>query len=519
MLELVVKLKDVKGVDLPATGSKIADSNLAPEESDRCPALVGGDAGSATTLPLDQPRPADCPKVATWYVKRHPIAFTLYFEDGKAFLDWFDHDAKVQEVLASRFVQGLFHETLHNLKIKAESLHLHGLEGAFMGRLLRDAIAAHGQLHYDIVHGKKGWVLSFQREDSPFAAQAVPAMVAALAQNGYHVTKLAEPVLEMRIGSQRLFMAETDGRVYLGMGLEALLNVIDSATLPSGGLPDAPVAFTVRTEAFVDKLLPVMAGSPTWDATAAFSLKEGSLGRLDFPTGKFAPHLAPALFSGVLAGIPHDAFAAVAASFHLSPTWTAEDWKTLATQGPAQRPAALPEESGMALVWDFDAADAPAGEIGIVIANQANPEQAESFQQYLTDSDLSAECGGGAVFLAASSEKLLSRMKEACGRQSLSVLDWERGAAKQRFDKAQFLAFVNAGGALREMFLAGGAAAGDLGDFEPRWKQEYEQAKARMRKDGDKLFRALPIFAYAGKAGGGQTISLDGFAVSQGAAQ
>lgn len=516
ILDLTVKLRDAEGNELEAGDSRIADAGAAPAGDERCPALSGGDGESAPDS--GQKRPAECPRVATWYVKRHPIALSLYFQDGKAFLDWFDANPKAQEFVAGRFFQGLLFEPLHSLRVRAEDLHLDGLEGEFMARLLREAIAAHAQFHYDISHGREGFVLSFVHAESPFVARSLPVLAATLARNGFRIARLDEPVLEMRVGLQRFFFTRHEGRVYVANGLEALLNVIDSLTPPAGGPPDAPLALTVRLDAFVDHVWPVLADAPGWDATFAFALNGDKVGVLSVPAGKFVRRLHPQIFEGVFAAIPHDAFAALATSYHLPPGMSTEDWRKLVSEGPEDAKASDPAESGFALLWDFDAAQEPFGQVGIVVATQSNPGTAEAFRQYLAKPDRAADCAGGTLFLAASTEKLLTRMKESCARQSLSVLDWERGAHKDRLKEAQLATFVNPGAGLRELFLAGGAQSGDLGDFEPKWKQEYENAKAAMRKDGEKVFRSLPIFAYAGKAGGGKTVKLDGFAVSQGVA-
>ncbi|BBL71360.1 hypothetical protein [Methylogaea oryzae] len=496
--------------------AKSEEAGEAAPKEERCAELLGGDTGDATSLSDQEKRPADCPKAATWYVKRRPIALTLYFQDGKAFLDAYEHSPQWQAIFASRFVQGLFYEPLHSASVRAEDLRLTGLEGQFLQRLVTEAITARAQLHYDISHGKKGFVLSFLRAESPFAIKALPAITGLLARSGYRVPKLPEPVLEMRVGLQRLFLTEYQERIYLANGLEALLNVIQNLTPPSAGLPDAPVALTLRAEAFVDRILPVVVGKPVWDITASFDLKEGRLGALTFPAGRYAQALHPALFQGVLASIPHDAFAAVAASFRLPPGMAEDDWRRLATQGPAAA-TAEPKESGVALVWELDAQGEQLGDVGFAVASQDNPDAAAQFGAYLADSGVSAVCAGGTVFLAATSDALLTRMKESCSSQSLSVLDWERGGLKPTFASAQLALFVNPGVGLRELFLAGGAGGDDLGDFEPQWKQQYEQAKAAMREDSEKLFRQLPVLFYAGSVSpGADIVTLPGHAVAQG---
>ena len=109
-------------------------------------------------------------------------------------------------------------------------------------------------------------------------------------------------------------------------------------------------------------------------------------------------------------------------------------------------------------------------------------------------------------------------MHEACDLQSLSILDWQRGRDKQRQENAQLIAFINPGVALRELFLAGGAASNaDRNEFAPQWQQDYDNAKAAMVQEGDKLFTSLPIFSYTGRINtDAATINLEGRTVSQG---
>jgi hypothetical protein len=249
-------------------------------------------------------------------------------------------------------------------------------------------------------------------------------------------------------------------------------------------------------------------------------LSEESPGLLQFAGGKFAKHLRPRLFHGVLASIPHDVFAAAATSAYLPPDMNVQEWQLLAANGPGNRKSDGPEEAGFALLWDFSSEGDKLTNIGVVIANQKTPDEIEGFRHYFADPELTAECGGGTVFLAATSQTLLTRMKEACGGQSLSVLDWERGAKRKAYETSQFLLFMNPGVGLRELSLAGGAKSGDAGEFEPEWKQLYEQAKEVMRADGELVFGRLPIVAYTGNAVRTEDlVQLKGFTVKQGASR
>jgi hypothetical protein len=516
MLDLVVVLRDLDNQDLEAAATLLGSDAPTPPAADaNCPALSGGDIGDPTVASANLQRPAECPRSAVWYVKKHPIALTLNFNQGRKFLNWWDKQPQVQALINNRFMQGLFYGLLQSLKVKAEQLKLQGLQGEFLAQLLRDAIAANAELHYDMAHGNQGWVLSYVRRNSDFAEQALPAMAGYLAQSGYRLAKLPEPILEMRIGLQHFFLTEYQQRIYLAQSLEALLNVLES--LPPQDQPTtAPFSLTLRAEAFIENILPVLAGAPTWQAQFNFTLQNEQLGELSLPTGPWSKTLHDKLFSGVLASIPHDAFAAVAGSFQLPPNLTSENWRKFADDGPALSPPG-PEPGGLAVVWDFDSAS-PAGAIGLIVANPATPQASQSYTQYLRKADLNAECAGGSVFLAASAEGLLNRMREACALQSLSMLDWQRGRDKQRNTDAQLLAFINPGAGLRELFLAGGAAgSADRNEFAPQWQQDYENAKAAMVKEGDQLFADLPIFSYAGRLNGdAATVNLEGRTVNQG---
>lgn len=526
MLDMTVILLDQDDQAVDAAGTLLGSNDKPPTEDARCPNLIGGDTRSATVVSTGDNRPADCPQRAFWYVKKHPIALTVHFYQGDTFLEWWDRQPQIKALRDSRFMQGLFFGLLKSMKIKAEQLNLQGLQGEFLARLLRDAVAANAELHYDMAHGGHGWVLAYRRNNSDFAEQALPAMAGLLADHGYKLAKLPEPIVEMRIGTQHFFLTEFRQRIYLAQGLEALLNVLESVK-PMEGHGFAPLAITLRTEAFVDQLPNVLTGSPTAAIELGFSLQDQQLGSLNLPGGPWRAPLHDKIFEGVLASIPHDVFAAIATSFRLPPTLTADDWRQFADKGPAQTPPD-PAPGGLALIWDFDGGT-PGGAVGVVVANPGEPQASPAYRQYLRHDELGEECAGGSVFLAASSQSLLNRMKEACAHQSLSPLDWQRGADKPRYLAAQLIGFINPGTAMRELFLAGGANGGadndqdgDAGDSPsaPRWQQAYEKAKAAMRQDGDKLFHSLPIFSYAGRAGDADGIvGLEGKTISQEAGQ
>ena len=232
VLDLDLQFISTRGQEIPAEETKlgkpgtIAKAQAAPIKV--CPELIGGDTDSRIAKEDSEKRDENCAKSARWIVKRHPIGFSLYFQDGKEVLSLFDDKTKVGELFQNRFFQGIFHEPLRDFAIRAEDLRLQGLEGAVLRTLIREAVVADAELHYDVAHGKRGFVFSFVREKCGYLSTALPVMARVLGRSGYRIPALPELILEMRIGLQRLFLTEAAGRIYLANGLETLINVLES---------------------------------------------------------------------------------------------------------------------------------------------------------------------------------------------------------------------------------------------------------------------------------------------------
>jgi hypothetical protein len=523
MLDLQLQFIDINSDEIPANETKLAGNTAETDKAtsvgaDTCPEIKGGDIRGGADVKIGDKLSQTCSKTVKWYVKRHPIGLSLYLSEPQKILSFIEKNGLFNEIWHSRFVQGILYDPLRNASIRAEDLGLQGLEGTFIAKLVKESIAAHGQLHYDVVHGKQGFVYSFIRNDCPYASKALPVITRVLARSGYKVQKLKDPILEMRIGLQRVFITEYESRVFIANGLEALINVIEG--LQPAGMDNTPIVLAVRAEAFVDNLLRVMTGKPSFEIDLGFGLSKESPDVLRFPAGKFGKHLRPKIFKGVFAGIPHDVFAAAVTSFYLPPNKTPEEWQQLATEGPGDQPGNGPAESGIAFIWDLSSEGHEITNMGVVIANQTSPDEARRFENLFTHPKLTAQCGGGTVFLAATSPPLLTRMKESCERQSLSVLDWERGSRSEEFGAKQFFFFLNPGVGMRELFLAGGAKNKGHGGSNNQRMEQYEKAKAVIRADGEKVFGSLPLFTYSGNvAPSAKMVQLKGVNVGQGAAR
>ncbi len=234
-LELELQFKDVRGKPAPPENTKLAGGVVKNEDEgrkDKCPELIGGDTPRRSTLADLKKMNEGCSQRAKWVVKRHPIGFSLYVRDGDKTAEWLQKESGEDGLLSAKLFRGLFHDLQHTLKIRAEDLQVSGIQGAFLSRLFFEALRADAVLHYDISHGEKGFVFSFVRRKCAFAAKALPVFCGVLARSAYKVPKLKEPVLEMSIGLQRIFLTQRDDLVYLSNGLEALLNVLESEPPP-----------------------------------------------------------------------------------------------------------------------------------------------------------------------------------------------------------------------------------------------------------------------------------------------
>ncbi|MFH0785139.1 MAG: hypothetical protein V2B20_24725 [Pseudomonadota bacterium] len=521
ILSLDLAFTDLEGEVIPVTETRLL-SHVGPAAEKivseaPCPEIIGGDAPNGQTALEKRQLGDNCPKQAKWYVKRHPPALSLHFIKPEKFLPLFATEGPVKSFWESRFVQGLLRDPLQSGRVRAEDLGLAGLEGAFLEKLTKEALAADAILHYDFIHGNKGFVFSFVRNKCPYAAKALPIIAAKLVRSGYQVPGIDEPVFEMHVGLQRFFLCQYKERVYLANGLEALLNIVDQETPLEDDAPKTPMVLSLRGEAFLDNLIPTIVGKPRFHMHLGIDFSDNAPGFLRLDSGKYANHLRTKLFKGVPASIPQDIFAAVVTSFHLSAEMTDDTWLELAENGPGETAAAGPEESGVAILWDLASEEQGVTGMGVAIANQDAPEKVKKMDRYFKNEELTEVCGGGTVYLAATNKNLLLRMLESCEHRSMSILDWERGRKSDLYATSQLSMFMNPGSGLRELLLAGGAAASENTDLQPEWKQEMEKAKARLYQEGKAVFGRLPILGYAGNAASGaKTIELKGFTVQQG---
>ena len=518
VLELHVAYYNTQDKKLDAAGSA-AQQSTSPADVARpeCAAVAGGDKGvsapRAKRTYWGEPTPVPCPLVAYWNVYRHPVAFSMYVTKGADLTAWYDKNSAFLAVRDSVLWQGVTRQLSTLFKVRAEDLELEGFKGQFLQELGREALAADAVVHYDVVHGAGGVVFSFVRDKAPILAAALPVIVKTVATNGYRVAALSEPIIELRMQGMRLYLVEQEGRVLVGSSLEGLLNVIAEAMAPPPALKGS-VTVVVRTETYLDKLLKVATGAAEFPVALSFDLSENTMMVAEglLPKAHLYKSFGPSTSLGVLAAVPHDALGALVMGAHVPVAQPVDKWTI-----PAQTPTTA---GGISLVWDMSAEDGSV-HVGIAVPappnarnvqkDEAKEDTAVTMKDYLSDNGVSSPCAGGALWLVASSDRLLARMKDSCEKQSLSVLDL-KGLNPSLLPEQQLSLFFNTSVWLKEMYRIGGGAT-------PRQEatDAEKAAVATLLANVDALAATLPVIGFTGKVDATtEELRLKGFSANVG---
>ena len=513
LVRLAIELVDVDGDAILPEKSRIG--SVVP---------VGAQAlATATTTPLatatidwSAGRPSPLPTAvmemnASLKIIRRPAALTLAIGDAAKLSDYVENNARAKEFFNSELAQGTFSEVLETLKVRAEDLHLNGLQSDIMQALISDIIHAGAQLHYDIAAGRNGFVLTFERGRSTLASRALPLITNALARREYGLDRIPETVVELLVGRQSLYVLEHDGIVYLSNSLATLLGRLETyegkpaATHVTDG---AAVEVTVRAEAFINSLLPIMVGGQNWHARIPIDLSaQGfTIRSINLDSAKMFGYLKSGITPELAGAVPHDAFAALLTSFWIAPDMTLAQWQDLALKGPQAPPADKPERAGVAVIWDLSRETTGLSAIGVAIAQPLDAAAKEPPRELGIDGyfDVSTDtCAGGTVWLASNSDVLLGRMKEGCDRQSSSLLNsLEKIGRIKNDDQLIFTANPRAG--LLELLEVGigdaGSALESESELSPAWKAQYVKAVGMARERAAGTIGILPQLLFAGRA-------------------
>jgi hypothetical protein len=477
-----------------------ARASVTTPSTDVCPEVVGGDLGRSEPKrrrSFFEPTPLPCPLKATWRVYRNPVVASLFFVRGIDVIDWYEANPKVTSFRESDLWKGLVRQLAETLKIRAEELQLEDWKGEFLGPLVRDALAANASLHYDLIHGSGGFLFAFDRSRAPLVDKALPIVVRGLATNAYEAKGYEQPLVEIRFYGRTFYLTQVGDRVSVSSSLEGLLNIQDQSpfALPQG--EQGSLVAVVRPESFMDKLLVSTVGVSQWPISIAFELSRtvSTLDGARVPRARAFQSLASSTDGGVLASLPHDALAAVALSAHVPLEQPVSEWSISAptTGGTA----------GLGLVWDVSGKD-KRFDVGLAVAAPAGANVQVRPQDFVSSRGVVTTCAGGAVWLAASSDPLLVRMRESCERQSLSIRDLS-GLKAGDLEAQQVSLVFNTGVMLHELFVLGGgdtseAVSDGASTTEGEAPEDPEKdARERIAKMIAEVVPSLPVLGLMGR--------------------
>jgi hypothetical protein len=339
--------------------------------------------------------------------------------------------------------------------------------------------------------------------------KALPILIRGLAATAYTTVGYEQPLIEIRLYGSPLFLTQKGNIVVVGSSLEGLLNVMAQNAFAAPREQGSVVA-VLRPESFMDKLLVSSVGAPEWPLSISFELSAtaSELSGATVPRARIFDALAPHTASGVLAALPHDAMATVALSAHLPLEKPVAEWSV--------QTAHATDASGLGLVWDVSGKDRRF-DVGLAVVAPAGPDVAVRPGDFVSSKGVSTTCAGGAVWIAASSDALLGRMRASCEKQSLSIRDL-RGIKEGTLEDQQVSLVFNTSVWLHEMFALGGATNGENGSESSNGTSDQgsqdPESEARERIQGlvEELSPQLPVLGLTGRVeGAASDLRLKGF--------
>ncbi len=438
------------GAEAPPEATPFVSSAMTPAAV--CPVVVGGDLGATPPKRrryIWEPTPVPCPLEATWRVYRNPVAVSVFLVRGSDAIAWYDSNPKVATLRDSGLWRGMVRQLADSVKVRAEELELADWKGEFVQPLVRDALSANASFHHDLIHGVGGIVFAFDRTKAHLVDKALPILIRGLATNAYKVKGYEQPLVELRFHGRTFFVTQVGDLVVLGSSLEGLLNVLEQRPF-SVPRDRGSVLAVVRPESFVDRLLIASVGAPQWPLSVSFELSatRSEIVGATVPQARIFQSFAPNTASGVLAALPHDVMSAVVLSSHVPLEKPVSEWSTAtgSTVGA----------SGLGLVWDVSGKENRV-DVGIAALAPAGKEVSVRPTDFVSSKGVATTCAGGAVWIAASSDALLGRMRDSCEKQSLSIRDL-KGLQEGALEAQQVSLMFNTGVWLHEMFELGGGA-------------------------------------------------------------
>ena len=475
-----------------------------------CPVIKGGDH-----QPWAKRRPkleGACRLNGLWRVVRHPIAYSLYINQGSEFLEFWDENPEWQSLRQSPVVKGLLKDWTKTLSLQLEGIQGLELGMPFLATLVRAGLLKGARLDFDVAHGREGLVLSFTQNLGGAFAKAFDSGLRMFSKRRYKIVGSNGEIYHLKIGLETLYVGRMDHRYYVGLGLTGLLNVLDTTFQPPTPTKDT-VTLVVRPQAYFDRLLSFVSPNPEkLNVTLGFVAngKEFRPGQGLVPESPVFAALAPEMPAPLIAATPHDAAFVFLSSLAVKPFISSEKLLKEAKNGQLPLDTARGKsQAGIGLIWDMNGSHPDhLTEVGLMIGAESEA-LVKTWHRFLEEAVASrgrqalALCGP--VLLLATSPSLLTRMEEACQGTNESLA----GHAFKPRSRDQVYFFGNVSVIGHELFVGGGGlkpvkSTSDQGE-------DFQKAKDQMSQQATEFFKTLPVLGFKGQYKGQGGITLAGF--------
>jgi hypothetical protein len=468
---------------------------------------------SAAKAPIDpnSEEKKGCTDFLIYQVQALPAFITMHVVDGDSVWSWLRENPDLDKFFGTEVGKGLFYEVMNTAKLSGENLKLNTVSGKFVEAIFKDSLRADASIDYSPASGKAGFVYSFERKKAPNAVRTVGALIEFLAKSRFLLVESKDSIFTLWLGQQEILIAEKAGRIWLATGISGMLNAWETVRTTKPSQVKGTLTAELRMESVLGSLVEKLAGSSMWHAYFGWELSANSskpaAGSLDKASAfdGFGERISPAL----LQAIPQDTFAVVALPIEIPA-------RALDLTKPKSQESLT---NSAAVLWDLDAETSTLSVVGIAVEAKTAGGLTKVWAD-LWGTASRTSCQKDKIYLFATSEKLFTRMREACDRQSASIADWSDASIDLKAQ--QIVVLVNLAVALNETFRFG--AAHELGvgpqkevehwenqSADPESKREMEKMVQSIYMDSRTALRTLPVFGFAGAKAPDGHIKLDGF--------
>lgn len=478
---------------------------------ENCPVNVVSDIGfkqadpEQASPPIDEKNRPKCNDTQIVFVTSpEQVGLTIDVVRGDDLYQWMTKNPDVQTFFRSEMGEGLFLTLKQALQIRGEDLGIPKIVGPLLLEASKSAISADARIEWIPGKGDRGLIFSFDVSRAKLAAQTFYGVTKYLGKKIFNIHGFENPIIECVLGTHKIFITQEHQRLYIGTSFYGVAAILESPKFERSKTVSGSVVLTLNAAAFLEGEKQFAEQVLHWRNHFGFELSasrsEPSESKLE--GSDFLTLVRGSLQKNILRAIPFDVMSAIAFS-HATPNNLAEfSWQNLVEHRDMGKDSV---SGSTAIIWDFDQTANHLTAVGVA-TTLAKKSDEGFFKDVWQDPSLVVTCGDDQVLLLASVPSLLTRMKEACNRSSMSLFDWQKEL--KITDKTQSLVLVNPSIFGRET-LRYGIKLSNKSD-QPQDVDEKQALQNRVAPN----FDLIPIFGFSGETQQ-KLIAMTGFTKAQ----